>query len=417
MRNTVAEFFSHQLNIDPDSFSEIIDALARTTDRKQVLERFYEDNHDKIKMLLADLNLSFPKAEDLYLTIKENIKSLDSSIFKIFKKPIFEASNLELGTILNLNEVQNGFFLKEETARRLLFENPPKKVLESLGYSSVNKMLEKEDLFEIYGALRFVEDSEWLNSVYLSSYRDLTLDDFEEREIQIKILNHKKWEKAEESFLSKKLHPMTHLKELGVIFIIPTEELNEALNVYLFVMASHYINEIATYSKYFKRNCEEPDFGARIISAIRCEVPNAVLSKGDPNMWLIIQRYLYKSDPDDIRLGLAHINPEALYHRNASHSFMKIGKIIRGPDYKIWDHTNYLAAWFPTSSGEESLVNFNFMDNIMNVMNDEGFQKRYYYHFRESLWNKLFINYFGVDNLERTIIDHLLEGWFDIRKI
>jgi hypothetical protein len=417
MRNTVTEFFSHQLNVDPDSFSQYIDALNRITDKKQVLERFYEGNHDKIKRLISDLGLTYPKAEELYVAIKENIKSLDKAIFKLFKKPIFEASSLELGTILNINEEQTGFFLKEDVARRLLSETPPKKVLESLGYSSVEKMLEKEDLYEVYAALRFVEDPSWLNSVYLSSYRGLTDEDFEERPIQIKILNRETWRKAEEHFLSKKLHPMTHLKELGVVFIIPTKELHEALHIYLFVMASHYIAEISTYSKYFRHNCQEADFGSKVVSAIRCEVPSAILSKGDPNRWLIIQRYLYKDDPNDIRLGLAHINPEALYHRSASHNFMKISKIIPGLDFKIWDHTNYLAAWFPSSRGEESLVDFNFMDNIMGVMNDKNFEERYSYHFRESLWNKLFINYFGVDKLEKTITDNLLEGWFDIRKI
>jgi len=416
MRNTVTEFFSHQLDIDPDSFSHYVDALNRITDKKQVLERFYEDNHDKIKRLLSDLGLTYPKAEELYVAIKENIKSLDKAIFKLFKKPIFEASSLELGTILNINEAREGFFLKESVAKRLLSETPPRKVLESLGYSSVEKMLEKEDLYEVYAALRFIEDPNWLNSVYLSSYRGLTAEDFEERPIKIKILNRETWVKAEEHFLSKKLHPMTHLKELGVVFIIPTKELHEALHIYLFVMASHYIAEIATYSKYFRHNCQEADFGSKIVSAIRCEVPSAILSKGDSNRWLIIQRYLYKDDPNDIRLGLAHINPEALYHRSASHNFMKISKIIPGLDFKIWDHTNYLAAWFPSSSGEEALVGFNFMDNIMGVMNNKNFEERYYYHFRESLWNKLFINYFGIDKLERTIIDHLLEGWFDIRK-
>jgi hypothetical protein len=417
MRNTVTEFFSHQLNIDPDSFSQCIDALNRITDKKQVLERFYEDDHDKIKRLLSDLGLTYPKAEELYAAIKENIKSLDKAIFKLFKKTIFEASSLELGTILNINEEQTGFFLKEPVAKRLLSENPPRKVLESLGYSSVEKMLEKEDLYEVYAALRFIEDPNWLNSVYLSSYSSLSAEDFEERPVQIRILDRERWVRAEEKFLSKKLHPMTHLKELGVIFIIPTKELHEALHIYLFVMASHYIAEITTYSKYFRHNCQEADFGSKVVSAIRCEVPSAILSKGDPNRWLIIQRYLYKDDPNDIRLGLAHINPEALYHRSASHNFMKISKIIPGLDFKIWDHTNYLAAWFPSSSGEEALVGFNFMDNIMGVMNDKKFEERYSYHLRESLWNKLFINYLGIDKLERTIIDHLLKGWFDIRKV
>ena len=76
-----------------------------------------------------------------------------------------------------------------------------------------------------------------------------------------------------------------------------------------------------------------------------------------------------------------------------------------------------MAVWFPSKSGNQELVNFDFMDNIMSVMNKRKFKDRYTYHFHESLWNKIFINYFGAEKLEETVVKHLLHGWFDIRKI
>jgi len=53
----------------------------------------------------------------------------------------------------------------------------------------------------------------------------------------------------------------------------------------------------------------------------------------------------------------------------------------------------------------------------MSVMNDLPLDKWYSYHFHEALWNKIFIDYFGVEKMEDVVIKHLLDGWFDIKKI
>jgi hypothetical protein len=420
MRNTVAEFFSTQLNIDPDIFSETIDALEKITDKKQVLERFYEENHEKARRVLADIGLTYPKAEELYTTIKEDVRKLDKQMFEALGHLNYLESkgcyNL-MSAALALHQDRTGFFIKRNVAERLMRENPPKNIMDNLGYPSVDKMLENEDLFEIYAALRFAESSDWMNTTYIAAYRKLSKDDFEERPVEIRVLDRSKWEQLAERFLKEKLHSMSHLKELGVIFLIPKDDLTEAATLYMFVMTNHYIDEILTYSRYFKYQIEQTLFGKKMVSALRCDVPDISLSHNDPNKWLIIQRYLYKYNPEDPRLGTAHVNPEALYHRGASHTFFKIGNMKPKLDFKIWEHTNYLALWLPNSSGEQDLVNFNFMDNIMNVMNNKNFSERYYYHFREALWNKIFINYFSVDKLEGAIVQHLLDGWFDIRKI
>jgi len=240
---------------------------------------------------------------------------------------------------------------------------------------------------------------------------------FETRPIEIRVLDVKKWQKVTEAFVHKKLHPMSHLKELGLIFLVPSEELRDILTTYLFGMTSHYLDEVHLYSDYFKYYSDDRFFGEKIVSAIRGDVPNILLTKDDPNKWLVIQRYLFKEDPQDPRLGVPHINPEALYHRGASHTLMKMEKLVPDLDFKIWEHTNYVAAWFPTRKGSQMLVNFNLMDNVMSVMSDLPFDKWYSYHLHEALWNKIFIDYFGVEKMEDVIIKHLLDGWFDIRKI
>lgn len=420
MRSTVVEFFAHQLNTDPDVFAKNIEALEYITDKKNVLEDFYLENHEKVKKILTHIKLTYPNAEELYSAIGKNVKKLDKQIYELLDRPVCTSNegcaNL-ISSVFALHKDRSGFFLKRRVAEELLRKNPPKNIMKELGYKNVDEMINKEELFEIYAALRFMEDRDWLNTTYIAEYRKLKREDFEIRPIEIRVLDMKKWKKVTEAFVGKKLHPMSHLKELGLIFVVPTTELKDVSTTYLFVMTSHYLDEVNLYSNYFKYYSEDSDFGEKMVSAIRGDVPKADLSKGDPNKWLVIQRYLFKEDPKDIRLGIPHINPEALYHRGASHALLKMSKFVPAFNFLIWEHTNYLAVWFPSKSGNQELVNFDFMDNIMSVMNKRKFKDRYTYHFHESLWNKIFINYFGAEKLEETVVKHLLHGWFDIRKI
>jgi len=95
-------------------------------------------------------------------------------------------------------------------------------------------MLEKEDVFELFCALRFVEDGEWLNNVFFQSYETLEKEDFEKREIKIMVLPER-WSGSGQKFLEKKLHHMSHLKEVGVVFIIPVIKSHPNETLYSFL--------------------------------------------------------------------------------------------------------------------------------------------------------------------------------------
>ena len=419
MKNTAIEFFANQLNTDSAILTKYIDALSYITGKKKVIEHLYEENHEKITKILSYLKLKNPNAEDLYEAIEKHIGILDKQVFELLGKPVCTSNEglaSLIGTVLGLHQGRNGFFLKREVAKRLLTENPPKNIMRELGSSSVEEMLEKEDLFEVYAALRFMEDRDWLNATYLAAYRDLTPEDFETRPIEIRVLDASKWRSVTEDFTHKKRHPMSHLKELGLIFLIPSKELSHVLTIYLFGMTSHYVNEVTLYSNYFKYYSQSEDFGEKVVSAIRGFVPDISVAHGDPNRWLVIQRYLFKENPADPRIGTPHVSSEAFCFRGMSHSLLQLAKLTPNLDFEPWKHTNYLGAWFP-GKNDSYLITFNFMDNVLSVMSKLDHQDWYLYHFREALWNKIFIEYFGVEKLEEMIIQHLLDGWFDIRKI
>ena len=116
---------------------------------------------------------------------------------------------------------EKGFFLKEDKLRDFIFLNPPKNIIKELGYKDAKELLEKENIYHIFAALRFAENERWLNEFFMRPYHDLIPDNFEEREIKIEILP-KKWAEIGEKFVVKKLHNISHLKEAGMIFVVPT---------------------------------------------------------------------------------------------------------------------------------------------------------------------------------------------------
>ena len=70
---------------------------------------------------------------------------------------------------------------------------------------------------------------------------------------------------------------------------------------------------------------------------------------------------------------------------------------------KSWVDMDYVA-----KLGDDGQpITFNMMDVSLGYSNDEGYASRYSYHFRESLWNEIFMRYMGSKNLENSILKQL----------
>ncbi|MCL7451405.1 hypothetical protein, partial [Staphylococcus aureus] len=118
---------------------------------------------------------------------------------------------------------RRAWVLKHEIARKLLQDMPPVRLVKHLGYDSVDEMLDKEDIDEVYTAIRFSEGDSWLNQ-YNELFKTITAKDFEYRDIRIIIMDRKKYVGLAAKFVQKKLHNITHTKELGAIVVVPMQQ-------------------------------------------------------------------------------------------------------------------------------------------------------------------------------------------------
>lgn len=407
------------LKTDQDYLFKIDERLSYLTGKKNILEKIVLENETKIKESLNYLGVKNNSlAGEIFNSLMLKVKNDDNLLFNYFKQPNYylkEEGERILNYLKEDKTIKIGFFLKEEKARELLIKEPPKKILEYLNYQNVEEMLLKEDLYEVFSALRFLEDGNWLNQVFFKNYQNLTEDDFEFREIKIKVLAEK-WLKAAEKFVLKKWHNISHLKELGVIFVIPYR-LNVAGEfLRMLNLIFHYLNEISFYSKMFLKIREVPEiFSANLISLLKGDVLERKLAEGERSLWYVVQRYLAKDDENDWRLFVSRINPEALHWQRATNDLYNFVKKIGyfEKDFRFWLDLDWVGDYFKDEISQDILISFNLVDNVMSLVREKD-KIKYLYHQQEALWNKIFQSYFNEERLEKFAVDYLVLGYFEL---
>lgn len=406
------------LRTDKDVLSGIEEKLGALTGRRGVIDKIAEENELLILDRVGKIKLTCDDCSgDIYKGLIEKIKIDDMKLFSALQKPL--ATNPEdwkkvLAIAEKAASPPKGFFLKLEKAREFLANKPPENVMRVLGYSDVQSMLANEDIYEVYSALRFIEGSEWLNTVFFKQYEALTPDDFEYRDITLRALP-KKWQELAETYVRKKYHNISHLKELGVLFVIPLAINVPGETIRNYSLILHYLYEIPFYARLFEKFAKEKDgFAEKFVSLLRGDVYDKRLP-GEPEKvnWLVVQRYLAKDDEYDWRLFEPRVNPEARHWTRAEDAVIRTGDMLNGfsADLEFWRGLNWIGRYFKDESGVDTLVSFNLVDTAMSLVMEKT-QVKYLYHHQEALWNKIFIEYFGVEELERQTEENIVRGWF-----
>lgn len=406
------------LRVQPEVIERLMRDMEAITHREGVLEDLLEENASTIKETLGILRISSLHAEDIANAIENLLQHDDRILFDILGKPDLLQPETTKGLIKASYDAVGGnpasFFLKKEKARQMLLKTPPPAIMRGLGYTTVAELLEKERLEEIFAALRFIETREWMNNVFVREYEALTPKDFEERPLELLVLPEK-WLSLAEKFLEKKYHNVSHLKELGVVFVIPIKLDIAGEILRLFSLILHYLYEVPFYAKLTKAYAKNPDsFSQKLMSLIRGDVGE--IPKASTNgfvRWLIIQRYLAKGDELDERLFVPHVNPEAIHWGNAQKALADYGSKHPELRLNLFRNLDYVGDFFPSRKIGELLVSFDLVDNVMGLVKRETLIK-YLYHQQEALWNRIFSGFMGSERMEELILEHLDKGYIEL---
>lgn len=414
------------LRVKPEVLQNLSFGMDKICHKSGVLDQIIAENDFRVKEILELLNLNNKStSEEVYRAIISKLKKDDQKLFEILEKPNLkykESCSQLINKAIEISGVNKGFFLKKEKAAEILESYPPENLLKALDYKNVVELLDKEDFDEIYASLRFVESREWMNEFLNKGYKNITPADFEKRKIRVLLLSNK-WLDVARKFIEKKYHNVSHLKELGVIFIIPIQldTLGDTLRVFSLLL--HYLHEVSFYSRVIEKFAKQDNFVKKFISALVGEVPEE--KKLPDGSWRIVQRYLAKDDINDFRLFKPHVNPETIHWHKAENDISKLDVTYPDLDFTFWKGLNFVGDFFRSISkntngffdnrivkknGEiKTLVSMNLIDSIMSLVKEKEMVK-YLYHHQEAMWNKIFKEYIGREAMERLIIENFYRG-------
>jgi len=315
---------------------------------------------------------------------------------------------------MELMKPERLWVLKKEKFREIIEQSPPPNIMKKFGYKDGKELFENEKLEEIASSLRFMESSEWMHETFDKAYSSLTPEDFEYRDAEAILLSGK-WLEEGLKFVKKKRHNLSHLKELGLIFVIPIKLDKPGELIRVFMLYLHYIYEVQFYSDLFRGIRDKgDDFSKGVISLLRGDILDKAPEAAGASMnWLIVQRYLAKIDEWEKRLFVPHVNPEAIHWGTAEKAVAQIGEKDLALTLETWVDLDWVGGYFPNHHGEE-LISFDLIDMIMSLV-DEKYVAKYLYHQQEALWNRIFEGYMGDgDKLENLIKENLLKGYISL---
>ncbi|MDO8602049.1 MAG: hypothetical protein Q7R62_02920 [bacterium] len=403
-----SHYFARILGVSPELIDNL-DAVMRGRFylKHDILENLRHENEKRIGSLLGALHAKERDSKQVLKLLQELILKHEQQLKGLINRTegisFFDKIVKLSRKIANVGE---GYFLKREYAKTILIKRPPTKLLSYLGYSSMEELLSKEDVTEIFSALRFVETDEWMHQTFKEAYSSFTAKDFEQRPIEIKVLGPQ-WAEVAAKFVAKKHHNVSHLKEFGVIFLNPIAQDTPGKLIRDFALLLHYFHEIEFYSKLFRYYAPHPDFAERLKALLRGDVASGEGLK--PGQWLIVQRYLVKESPTDPRLFIPRVNPESLHWMRGERDLTNFGLTRSDLDLEVWQSLDWTAAMARKNS---EIISFDLEDSaMMSVSAAEGGHQFFTYHQREALWTKMFSAYVGGETAtERLLIENYEKG-------
>ncbi len=405
------------LRTKEDVILAIEEKMGRVTGKKNIVEKIIAENDMYASLILRELGVhKNPTASEVQAALIKKFKKDDQKLHEILRKPdgfTVEGSKTLLNFANELAQIPDLFVLKKDVAREIIKKNPPPNVMSALGYSTVQELLMKEDFDQLFCSLRFIETNEWMHKNFDMAYSNLKVSDFEFRPVKLIVLDTK-WLQIAEKFVKKKYHNVSHLKELGIIFVIPIKIDAPGETLRLFGLLLHYFHEVDFYSRLFRKYSLRSDFIEKFKSLLRGDVLEN--PQMDPNRanWLIIQRYLAKDNENDPRLFLPHVNSELIHWEKAETDIARFGHRFYEYDLTFWANLDFVGDIFRENGTSMDLIGFNMLDVTMGLVMEKQ-EIKYMYHQQEAMWSKIFFEYVGgMDKAEEMVIDNFENGYISL---
>lgn len=345
---------------------------------------------------------------ELYVALKNMAALHDEFIMKKLHINHTESTLEILGKLekvtSKLNIPKQSQQIKPAMLKDIITQNPPKRLMKMLGYRTVDSLVKRETPGAILGAAQLLESKSWLLKLQ-AAYKRLQPYDMTTGSIQIARTNAKKWHKVTRYITYTHQIPLITVPEVGEVVILPVDTKNRSgFTLYMLSMIIHSVKEIRMLSSFLKYQQLSPQFGKLLSDSIFYEETLHVPVVGQEIHWRSFQRQYAR---DQIRLMMhPHIQAEDFAYRSAEETLYKLE-----PALSFWEHLDFVGLM--TKGGP---ISMNLLDNLLNLVNNTPYEKRYTSHVRQATWDELFARYLQTDHIHGHAV-RTLEPQYDRQPI
>lgn len=395
----MSKLLSDLLGAREPVFTQHIKLLEQECGNPSVDLRLSSDisKHVHLKLKSLGLDPSDTEGKELYFSLQNLVKKHDEylagSLGAKNANDVKDVVENVVAAIPKLTIPKNCWVIKHSTAKRLLSQMPPKHVMKQLRYRSIDSLLKRANIDEVFAAIYFAESASWQER-FVASYNKLNNSDFESRKIRVIALDQKRWGELANKFVDKNHHNIIRVNEMGVIAVLPLP-VNEmpGLTITLVSLIVYHINKIRSVSSYLKLNQVKPGFNGQFVNAVTGKIKSVASLHGRPLSWETIHKHFGNSRQATPNVFAPHLQPEDLIWKQAEDVLYRLE-----PALKFWEGLDFVAAPF-----KKLPVPLGLLDNAVSYFNQLEYGEHSVHFFREALRRELYLRYLDQKNLENHI--------------
>ncbi len=268
--------------------------------------------------------------------------------------------------------ISSSYFVKHPKIKSFIKKHPPKKVMKTLAYRSVDSLLKRESNGLLLSLARELEGSDW-HKEYVKFCSNLVGSDCMIGDINLSIVSPRSRQHLASSKID--LSYLVRLSaETGSLALVAPEKRFKNDTITFLVAILDGIYQLRLFGNYFNYISFGKDFGKNFA---KCVTKGIRSGTGDNNsiMWPALYRHMSRQNLDEPLIIDENIEkPTTTIAKNFELSL---------PWHKF-DETVY---------GDQEIVSLNLMDIVTNSSNDFTFDQRYIHSAQQEIWDRLSYEY------------------------
>ncbi len=263
-------------------------------------------------------------AEELYETLQVKLASDAKQFAKAinYDRGSNEARAAKVVELaITASPMTEVFAIKNAAAKNLLRSSVPTRLMKKLNYRSLESMLKREDICELYAVLPVTESHSW-QKTFAKKLTGLKASDFETRDISYHVMAAKKWG---ELFITNQ--PVSYAPLSGAVAVWPVESLSRPESACFSILVLQAAEILEVDSLYLKNYQFQPEFGALAGKLYETGEQQTLQIDGQPFFDWQNLKHMFGSHSDPLK-AFTSLHPTFSWWKDAGHTVSAGGELV-----------------------------------------------------------------------------------------